>query len=98
MSQTTQIEAMLGRIFDDARQGLRNELTPEEYERRRGEFIFHLTDSADDLQRLADFLWSPTTPDDEAATTALVGILYHIIPHLNTAGRLLLDEIEDPFG
>ena len=32
----------------------------------------------------------------EKATTFLVGFLYHAVPHLKAAGRLLLDDVPDP--
>ena len=30
--------------------------------------------------------------------TVIIGALYHVIPHLNAAGRILLEEIPDAFA
>ena len=88
----------LGRAFDAARDGLREDVPAAEYERRRRDFVFHLTDCLDDLEGLSSWLRDPQRDDDDEAVSELVGMLYHIIPHLNAAGRLLLDEISDPFA
>jgi hypothetical protein len=97
MPSISQIEQLLGQVFDLARQGLRETLDPEEYERRRRDFIFHMIDWRDDLERLADWFKHPEQLEAESAGSFLIGFLYHVIPHLNAAGRLLLDEIGDPF-
>lgn len=97
MSQRTQVEELLGEVFDGAREGLRSELPPEEYERRRHDFVFHMVDWKDDLERLAHLFKKPEGLDAEGASNLLIGFLYHVVPHLNAAGRLLLDKIDDPF-
>ena len=98
MSGIAQADELLGKIFDSAREGLRGELSAEEYERRRHDFIFHFCDLRDDVVRLAQWLADPDILDEEAASTLIIGFLYHAIPHLNAAGRLLLDKIDDPFA
>lgn len=98
MGRDDQLRELLGRAFDAAQNGLRDELTPEEYDRRRHDFVFHMADCADDLVRFAALANSPGQQDEEAATTFLIGLLYHVVPHLNAAGRLLLDHIPDPFA
>jgi hypothetical protein len=98
MKQTTQLEELLGRIFDDSREGLRAELPPDEYEQRRHDFVFHMTDWKDDLEWLAALYEDPDSLDEDEATTQLIGLLYHVVPHLNAAARLLLDRIDDPFA
>jgi hypothetical protein len=97
MNQTAQLEELLGQFFDELREGLRSELPPEEYDRRRHEFIFHMIDCKEDVERLADWLKHPEGPDDTAAAEMLAGFLYHVVPHMNAAARLLLDRIGDPF-
>jgi hypothetical protein len=97
-NQTTPVEELLGSLFDGAREGLRQSLSAEEYEKRRHDFAFHLTDIREDVLRLAELLTQPTKHDEEAASADIIGILYHVIPHLNAAGRLLLDQIHDPFA
>jgi hypothetical protein len=98
MNDAAPLEQSLGRIFDSAREGLREELSPDEYERRRHDFVFHLMDCKDDLKRLAQIFDHPEHMDEEAVSNFLIGFLYHVPPHLNAAGRLLLDEIKDPFS
>jgi hypothetical protein len=98
MPTVSQLEQLLGRVFDGAREGLREDLDPEEYEKRKHDFIFHMTDWKDDLERLAALFNNPDPQGEEAASVLLIGFLYHAVPHLNAAGRLLLDDIGDPFS
>ncbi|HET6880245.1 MAG TPA: hypothetical protein VFI31_08825 [Pirellulales bacterium] len=93
----SRLERLLGRIFDDASEGFRAELTLEEYEKRKHDFVFHMTDWIGDLEQLAVLFRDPDQHDEEAASKVVVGFLYHVIPHLNAAGRLLLGEVGDPF-
>ena len=95
---STRLEQLLGQVFDGAREGLREDLDPQDYEKRKHEFVFHMTDWVGDLEKLADLFNRPDQQDEESASTLVIGFLYHVIPHLNAAGRLLLDEIEDPFS
>jgi hypothetical protein len=98
MLTSSKVEQLLACVFDGAREGLREELAPEEYENRQHDFVFHMTDWQDDLQRLTDLFKNPDKYDEETASTLVIGFLYHVVPHLNAAGRLLLDEIGDPFS
>ena len=61
------------------------------------DFIFHMTDWLDDLRRLSAIYENPAKFDRESAGCAVAGFLYHVIPHLKAAGRLLLDDIPDAF-
>jgi hypothetical protein len=63
----------------------------------RQDFVFHMTDWLDDLDRLKMILDHPDQVDRRKAASEIAGILYHIIPHLKAAGRLLLDNIPDAF-
>jgi hypothetical protein len=98
MDRDTHLRELLGRVFDGARGSLRADLPADEYERRKLDFVFHMTDWSNDLARLADCAEHPDRLDDEAASRLVIGFLYHVVPHLNAAGRLLLDEITDPFA
>jgi hypothetical protein len=69
-----------------------------EYERRRHDFVFHMTDWLTDLREYADIVRHPEEYKKDAAAEMIIGFLYHVVPHLNAAGRLLLDEIKDPFA
>ena len=97
MSTGSQLEQLLSRVFEGAREGLREDLDPDEYEKRKHDFIFHMTDWKDDLGQLAALFHRPDLRDEEAASALLIGFLYHAVPHLNAAARLLLDDIGDPF-
>jgi hypothetical protein len=83
---------LLAAIFDDFRSH-----KSKSYRRRQLDFIFHMTDWSDDLERLAELFKHPNKYDRETAGLFICGFLYHVIPHLNAAGRLLLDEIPDAF-
>jgi hypothetical protein len=98
MDRDTALRDLLGRVFDGGQAGLRAEITADEYERRRHSFVFHMTDWAKDLKDYANLVDHPERWKPKEATTFLIGFLYHVVPHLNAAGRLLLDEIKDPFA
>jgi hypothetical protein len=63
----------------------------------RRDFVFHMTDWLDDLDRLQAIYHHPEQWDREEAGREIAGFLYHVIPHLKAAGRLLLDEVPDAF-
>jgi len=98
MSNQKRFEDLMVRIFDDHRDDIREEFGADEHERRRRDFAFHMTDWTGDLERMAALFQDPDRLDLEQATVFVIGFLYHVIPHLNAAGRLLLDEISDPFA
>jgi hypothetical protein len=98
MDRDHELRQLLGHVFDHAQEGLRAELPADEYERRRHDFVFHMTDWAGDLTRFMELVGRPDEWKTKAATTFLIGFLYHVVPHLNAAGRLLLDHIPDPFA
>ena len=101
MTQTQKLESAvekrLEKIFDTLHEDSRESLAAEEYEQLRHDFAFHMTDWKDDLLQLANWFKRPDSIDDESSSRLIVGFLYHVIPHLNRAGQLLLDEIPDPF-
>ncbi len=97
MRTVSEREQLLGRVFDGAREGLRENVDPREYEKRKHDFVFHMTDWSGDLERLAALFDQPDQWDEESASALVIGFLYHVIPHLNAAGRLLLDGVGDPF-
>lgn len=97
MKQTATIQEFLYDLFDEAQGEMRDEVSAEEYDQRRFDFAFHLTDGKADLERLVHILNNPDEKSPDEVSTELMGILYHIIPHLKTAGRLLLDDVPDPF-
>ncbi|HVA49672.1 MAG TPA: hypothetical protein VNH11_25120 [Pirellulales bacterium] len=94
----SRLEHLLGRVFDGVSEGLRAELDLEEYEKRKHDFVFHMTDWIGDLEQLAELFGDPDQETDETASNVVLGFLYHVIPHLNAAGRLLLGDVGDPFS
>lgn len=91
------LKSLLASVFDGMNGDARKQQSPEDYDRRRGEFVFHMTDWLNDLQRLNEIYARPDKVKLPVAERELAGFLYHVIPHLNSAGRLLLGEISDPF-
>lgn len=88
---------LLGRAFDEHRGDLRVALSRDEYERLRHDFVFHMTDWLDDLDMLHVLRSAPESSTARDAMHALIGMLYHVPPHIKAAARLLLDRVEDPF-
>src|SRR5205823_267355 len=95
---TAALERLLGQVFDHCQEGLRDEVDAAEYERRRQDFVFHMLDWRGDLTALTRLYENPEGQNVDSASRFLIGLLYHVIPHLSTAGRLLLDHIPDPFA
>jgi hypothetical protein len=93
MTRDPRLIRLLRAAFDQ----LQESPTPALHEERKWEFVFHMTDWAQDLQKLAELYRHPEAFDKAAAQHAVAGFLYHAIPHLKAAGRLLLDEIPDAF-
>jgi len=71
MLSNDDLEMLMGRIFDGAREGLRETVEPNEYARRRQDFIFHMTDWKSDLQGLAS-LFKNADEQDQIATSDFV--------------------------
>ncbi|SRR5260370_15429052 len=86
------IRIMMGQVYDEL-QSIDGTAANAEAKRQ---FIFHMTDWLDDLGSLVKLYEEGNLQKDEAAST-VAGFLYHVIPHLNAAGRLLLDHVPDPF-
>ena len=70
---------------------------PKANARAKQDFIFHMTDWLEDLRRLTAIYKAPGSHDRKRAGCDVAGFLYHVIPHLKAAGRLLLDRIPDAF-
>jgi hypothetical protein len=64
---------------------------PAANKKSRRDFVFHMTDWVDDLRSLSELYQHPERFDKEQAGRIVVGFLYHVIPHLQEAGRLMLD-------
>lgn len=98
MNKTEKFRALMERVFDELREGLRDELGSEEYEQRRHSFGFHMTDWLDDIETVKALWDNCESVDSENAAKQVAGFLYHVIPHLAEAGNLLLDNVENPFS
>jgi hypothetical protein len=88
------LEQLLSHTFD----AFRDVDDAADHAKRKADFIFHMTDWMSDLETLAALYKDPNMMDRKAARQFIFGFLVHVIPHLNAAGRLMLDEISDPFA
>jgi hypothetical protein len=89
---------LLGRVFDYEWRGQKKEWGKDEYDRRRFGFIFHMSDWLTDLRELQQLFDDPKKATVKDAWDTVFGFLIHVIPHLNAAGRLFVDEMGDPFA
>jgi hypothetical protein len=87
------LQKLLASVYDQF-QKLDN---PKADAKAKQDFIFHMTDWLDDLQRLTAIYEHPNTFGRSSAGRDIVGFLYHVIPHLKAAGRLLLNDVPDAF-
>ena len=64
----------------------------------RRDFVFHMTDWIQDLERLSALYGRPDEFDRATAGETVFGFLIHALPHLMEAGRLLEGRpIRNPF-
>ncbi|MBW3596023.1 MAG: hypothetical protein KY475_01970 [Planctomycetes bacterium] len=91
MTSDEKLQELLFAVFDELREGVREQSSAEEYHRMKEDFAFHLTDWRDDLQQIRDLLKRPDDWSADDAARFLVGFLYHVVPHLTAARDLLLD-------
>jgi hypothetical protein len=94
MSKPTTINELLEDTFD-AFQDVEDALA---HSQKKADFVFHMTDWVDDLEKIAELFKDPSKLDRKASRQFIFGFLAHVIPHLNAAGRLLIGEVSDPFG
>ena len=66
-------------------------------EQERQEFIFHMTDWAESLPRLADLYANPSSYSVDDAATIIGELLYHTSGHIAEAARKY-DYFPDPFS
>lgn len=98
MTTNADLIELLNKVFDRVRgKHLPESEDPSHYTEWQRDFSFHLTDWIPDLERLQALFKDPSKFDDETASTVIVAFLTHVLPHLNAAGRILLDEVSDPF-
>lgn len=99
MTTNQELIELLSKVFDRVRERhLPDSEDASPYEEGKRDFVFHLTDWTEDMERLRTLFANPQSYDVEAASNLIVSFLIHVIPHLNAAGRFLLDEISDPFA
>lgn len=80
------LERMLRAIYPEFQK-----LDTEEDRRSQSDFVFHMTDWAENLEQLANLYRHPERFTKAEAEAIVSAFLYHVIPHLKEAGRLLLD-------
>jgi hypothetical protein len=89
------LEQLLGKTFD--RYQLVRSIRL--HSKQRAEFIFHMTDWKEDLERLASLYDDPNVMERKSAQQEVFGFLSHATWHLNAAYRLLNgQEVPDPFA
>lgn len=94
---SAELKKLLAKIYDSLNSHLRKEKPSAVYQLMRHDFVFHMTDWLNDLKRLNDIYDAPDKVRLRDAERDIIGLLYHVIPHLNAAGRLLLGDVSDPF-
>lgn len=85
---TLELQVVLGKVNDAYQHQSGRALNDE----CRQDFIFHMTDWLDDLQRLASLYDRPKEVPDAEAEDRVFSFLIHEVPHLMAAGHLLLGE------
>ena len=85
--KTSQLEKLLSAVYNRY-QKLDD---PTANKKNRRDFVFHMTDWIDDLRDLAELYEHPEKHKKDQAAQIVAGFLYHVIPHLQEAGRLMLD-------
>ncbi len=93
MYSNSRLDKLLAVVFDRLQEVENSAL----YAKNREEFIFHMTDWSENLEELVELYRRPQHYKPKEASRIVAGFLYHVIPHLKAAGRLLLDEIPDAF-
>ncbi len=97
MYEQAKIRSLLEKVFDEMYSESRNKKSAR-YQEFRRDFGFHMTDWLEDLKELHDVFKNPDKYSGATACRQITGILYHVIPHLSAAGRILLEEIPDAFA
>ncbi len=93
MSRKQKLEALLARAFEIGEDGKED----ADFRKKQADFVFHMTDWLSDLETLYNLVRNPEAWDAEQTRDFLIGFLIHVIPHLTTAGKLLVGEIPNPF-
>jgi len=93
MNTQEQYRELMRQVFDELREGVRESTSPEKYEELRESFAFHMTDWVDDIQTVVELQKGSNSISSQDAAKKVIGLLYHMIPHLTEAGNLLLDGV-----
>src|SRR5260370_896669 len=75
MPTSPKLKKLLGRVYACARDGPGESLTAEEYGTRRRDFVFHMTDWQEDLEKLTQLFANPDHYDQDAACTFITGTI-----------------------
>jgi hypothetical protein len=87
------LKRLLGEVFDQSRE-IDN---PATHAQQRADFVFHMTDWQEDLERLVQLYREPGRFPLEQARDIVAALLYHATGHLIAAARLY-DYVPDPFA
>jgi hypothetical protein len=97
MDANESLRNILRAVFE----GLR-EKEEASFSEKQEEFAFHIVECLDDFENLLMLLKksasSNETNENAMIAREIVGFLYHVVPHLTAASRLLLDGVPDTFS
>jgi hypothetical protein len=95
MAELADLKEVLSRVFDNFHDGLKKEVSADEYARLKFDFVFHMTDWKEDFARLHELYAHPEKWSAEDASRTVAGFLIHVKWHLEQAHKLLLgDDLE----
>jgi hypothetical protein len=84
---------LLGKVFDEVFERVpKRGLRAAEYAELKHDFVFHMRDIKEDVEKIARLYHHPERRSPEAESVFIIGFLYHVIPHLRAASRILLGE------
>lgn len=63
----------------------------------RRQFVLHMTDWLDDFASMRELFDDPERVTTDEAGRRVAAFLYHAVPHLNEACRLMLDDVLSPW-
>jgi hypothetical protein len=92
-ARASNIQTLLAAIYNDYQRLDERKLNA----RCRRNFVFHMTDWSENLRELAELYQHPEKFSRQEAGRIVSGFLFHVIPHLRAAGRLMLDYAPEDF-
>lgn len=94
MAVDSKLVDLLEQIFERVREGSED----KNFDKHRSDFVFHMTDWQGDLEKLYQMYINPEAWEPDSACDFVVGFLYHVVPHVRAAAKLLVGSTGDPFS